>query len=203
MSVTVDQRSPGRTRRWAMLGASTLAQAAAAVTIHGPAFLIPSLRDQLGLSLPQAGLVAAAPTLGVVLALVAWGMVTDRRGERLVLVTGLLLTTGAGGLAVLGARSEDPTMLGLTLLLAGAAAASTASASGRVVVGWFPPQRRGLAMGIRQMAQPVGVGVGAISIAVTAERHGVADALLVPALAALVGALVVIAVCGASLRAAS
>ena len=61
-------------------------------------------------------------------------------------------------------------------------------------MGWFPPQRRGLAMGIRQMAQPVGVGVGAISIAVTAERHGVADALLVPALAALVGALVVIAV---------
>ncbi len=194
VSVMVDQRSPGRTRRWAMLGASTLAQAAAAVTIHGPAFLIPSLRDQLGLSLPQAGLVAAAPTLGVVLSLVAWGMVTDRRGERLVLVTGLLLTAGADGLAVLGARSQDPTMLGLTLLLAGAAAASTASASGRVVVGWFPPQRRGLAMGIRQMAQPVGVGVAAVSIAVTAERHGVASALLVPAVAALVGALVVLAV---------
>lgn len=174
-----------------MLGASTLAQAAAAVTIHGPAFLIPSLRDQLGLSLPQAGLVAAAPTLGVVLALVAWGLVTDRRGERLVLVTGLLTTAGAGGLALLAARSQDPLTLGLVLVLAGAAASSTAAASGRVVVGWFPPHRRGLAMGIRQMAQPVGVGIAAVSIAVTAEQQGIARALLVPALAALVGALVV------------
>ena len=66
-----------------MLGASTLAQGAAAVTIHGPAFLIPVLRDE-GLSLPQAGLVAAAPTIGVMLTLVAWGLLTDRRGERFV-----------------------------------------------------------------------------------------------------------------------
>ena len=41
------------------------------------------------------------------------------------------------------------------------AAASTSSASGRIVVGWFPPERRGLAMGIRQMAQPLGVAVAA------------------------------------------
>lgn len=182
---------PGTTRRWAMLGASTLAQAAAAVTIHGPAFLIPALRDQLGLSLPQAGLVAAAPTLGVMLSLVAWGLVTDRRGERLVLLVGLLSTAVAGGLAILGARSASPVVLALTLLVAGAAAASTAAASGRVVVGWFPPHRRGLAMGIRQMAQPVGVGVAAVSIAVTADRQGVAPALVVPAAAALLGALVV------------
>ncbi|GAB2632136.1 MFS transporter [Nocardioides ginkgobilobae] len=188
------QLEPSATRRWAMLGASTLAQAAAAVTIHGPAFLIPSLRDQLGLSLAEAGLVAAAPTLGVVLALVAWGLVTDRRGERLVLVTGLLTTAAAGGLALLAARSQDPVTLGLVLVLAGAAASSTAAASGRVVVGWFPPHRRGLAMGIRQMAQPVGVGVAAVSIAVTAEQQGIAQALLVPALAALVGAVVVVLV---------
>src|SRR3546814_14598105 len=79
-------------------------------------------------------------------------------------------------------------LLALALFLAGAAAASTASASGRVVVGWFPPERRGLAMGIRQMAQPVGVGVGAISIAVIADRPGISTALWVPTLAAL-GAL--------------
>ena len=185
---------PTATRRWAMLGASTLAQSAAAVTIHGPAFLIPALRDDLGLALPQAGLVAAAPTLGVMLSLVAWGLVTDRRGERLVLVAGLLTTAVAGGGAVLGARSESPLALGLTLVVAGAAAASTAAASGRVVVGWFPPHRRGLAMGIRQMAQPVGVGIAAVSIAVVADQQGVARALLVPAVAALLGAAVVAAV---------
>lgn len=174
-----------------MLGASTLAQGAAAVTIHGPAFLIPALERQRGLSLAQAGLVAAAPTIGVVLALVAWGLVTDRRGERLVLVLGLGLTAAVGMLAV---AVDGTVLLFVALLLAGAAAASTGSASGRVVVGWFPPQRRGLAMGVRQMAQPVGVGVAAVTIAVVADRHGIGTALLVPAAVAAFGAVVAAAV---------
>ncbi len=184
-------RDPSTRRRWAMLGASTTAQGAAAVTIHGPAFLIPVLRDE-GLSLPQAGLVAAAPTIGVMLTLVAWGLLTDRRGERFVLLTGLSLTAVVGLVAT---TAQGPVALFVALLLAGAAAASTGSASGRVVVGWFPPHRRGLAMGVRQMAQPTGVAVAAVSIAVVAESYGVAAALGIPvavaALAALVVALVV------------
>jgi len=178
-------------RRWAMLAASTLAQAAAAVMMHGPAFLIPVLHDREGLSLAQAGLVATAPTLGVMLTLVAWGALTDRIGERRVLLAGLAGTTAAGVLSVL---VDGLVPIAAALFLAGAAAASTNAASGRVVVGWFPPQRRGLAMGIRQMAQPVGVGVAAISIAVVADRSGVQAALLVPTVACAVAALVVAAV---------
>ncbi|WP_316932100.1 MFS transporter [Nocardioides marmotae] len=181
----------GTARRWAMLAASTLAQGAASVMIHGPAFLIPALHDQVGLSLPEAGVVAAAPTVGVMLTLVLWGLVVDRRGERFVLLTGLGATALVGALATL---ADSTVLLTLALLLAGAAAASTGSASGRVVVGWFPPERRGLAMGVRQMAQPVGVGIAAVSIAVVAERHGIAAALWVPAVAAALAALVVAAV---------
>ena len=70
------------------------------------------------------------------LTLVAWGAVTDRHGERFVLLTGLVATTAAGALAALGGGTP---LLALALVLAGAAAASTNSASGRVVVGWFPP----------------------------------------------------------------
>ncbi|QIX28538.1 MFS transporter [Nocardioides sp. JQ2195] len=174
-----------------MLGASTIAQAAGAVMIHGPAFLIPVLHDKRGLSLAEAGLVAAAPTVGVMLALVLWGLVVDRVGERFVLIAGLAVTTVAG----LSATLVDTTaFLALALLLAGAAAASTSSASGRIVVGWFPAERRGLAMGIRQMAQPVGVGVAAISIAVTADQHGIAAALLVPAAACGIALLAVVAI---------
>ena len=87
--LTAPVRTVTTARRWTMLGASTLAQAAAAVMMHGPAFLIPTLHEQEGMSLAQAGLVAAAPTIGVMLTLVAWGWVTDRRGERFVLLTGL------------------------------------------------------------------------------------------------------------------
>ncbi|CAI9412062.1 MFS transporter [Nocardioides sp. T2.26MG-1] len=193
MTLTAQRHDVGAVRRWSMLGASTLAQAAGAVMVHGPAFLIPALHDREGMSLARAGLVAASPTLGVMISLVAWGAVTDRRGERFVLLTGLGATVAAG---VAGAVTGGTALLALALFLAGASAASTNAASGRLVVGWFPPERRGLAMGIRQMAQPVGVGVAAISVAVVADTAGVHAALWVPtaacALAAAVVALVVV-----------
>lgn len=189
MTITSEQAARvSSTRRWTMLGASTGAQASAAVMAHGPAFLIPALVQQEGLSLPRAGVVAAAPTFGVMLTLVAWGLVTDRRGERFVLLTGLSLTTLAGLAAVL---SPSLAWLTLALFLGGSSAASTSAASGRVVVGWFPPRRRGLAMGIRQMAQPVGVGIAAISIAVVADAHGVYAALWVPTIATGLAAMFV------------
>jgi MFS family permease len=183
----------GVRRRWVMLAASTLAQAATAVMVHGPAFLIPTLHSREGLSLAEAGLVAAAPMAGVMCALVPWGMATDRRGERVVLLSGLVGTVLFGSLA---AMSGSVVMLAVALALAGAFAASTNAASGRVVVGWFPAGRRGLAMGIRQMAQPAGVGIAAITMAVTAARHGPYVAVWVPvgacALAVVLVALVVL-----------
>jgi len=178
-------------RRWAMLAVSTGAQAAAAVTIHGPAFLIPVLVSRRGLTLTEAGTVAAMSMVGVLCTLVLWGMVVDRLGERVALLAGLGVTCAAG----IGAALVDSTpALAVALFCAGAGAASTASASGRVVVGWFPPERRGLAMGIRQMAQPVGVGVAAITIAVLADAHGISTALVVPAVAAAVAAVAVFVV---------
>jgi sugar phosphate permease len=182
----------GARRRWAMLAASTLAQASTAVMVHGPAFLIPALNQQVGLTLAEAGLVAAAPMLGVMVALVPWGIVTDRRGERVVLLAGLL---GAAGFGTLAALSGAVLPLAIALGLAGVAAASSNVASGRVVVGWFPAGRRGLAMGIRQMAQPVGVGVAAATMAVVADRSGPYAAVWVPVVAcALAAALVAVVV---------
>jgi sugar phosphate permease len=178
-------------RRWAILGASSFAQGAAAVTIHGPAFLIPVLHERRGLSLAQAGLVAAAPLAGVVITLVLWGFVVDHLGERFAMVAGLSTTAVAG---LISTQVDSTVLLGGALFLAGSAAASTASASGGVVVGWFPPERRGLAMGIRQMAQPVGVGVSAVTIAVIADERGISTALWVPTVAALIGLVAAVVV---------
>lgn len=188
MPVDVDPSTVGTARRWAMLAVSTTAQAAAAVTIHGPAFLIPVLHQRRGLSLAGAAFVASMPMFGVMLTLVAWGWVVDRTGERFALLAGLGATAVAGAAST---RADSTPLLALSLFVAGAAAASTASASGRVVVGWFPPRRRGLAMGIRQTAQPIGVGVAAILIAVIADRHGISAALLVPTIAAGLAAVAV------------
>ncbi len=48
-----DQLDIGSARRWSMLAASTLAQAASAVTAHGPAFLIPALVGSAGSACPR------------------------------------------------------------------------------------------------------------------------------------------------------
>lgn len=175
-------------RRWSMLGAATFAQGASSATVHGPAFLIPVLHDRLGLSLAEAGLVASAPLAGMMIALLGWGMVVDRRGERFALLSGLGLATVACGAA---ATVGGVVATGAALLVAGMGSAATAAATGRTVVGWFPAGRRGLAMGIRQMAQPLGVGLGAATIAVIAEAHGIGTALWVPTVGTALGALLV------------
>jgi sugar phosphate permease len=62
-----------------------------------------------------------------------------------------------------------------------------------VVLGWFAAHERGLAMGLRQTAQPLGVGLAALVLPPAAARWGVATALLVPAaLCAGVGLLVLL-----------
>lgn len=160
-----------------MLGASVAAQAAASVAINGPAFLIPTLQDTRGLSLAEAGTVAAMPLAGVMVTLFLWGLLVDRIGERAVLLAGLGGTVLFGALATLVTATVP---LCAVLFAAGMAAACTGSASGRIVVGWFPPERRGLAMGIRQMAQPLGVALAAATIAVTAEHVSLTAALWIP-----------------------
>ena len=47
---TVTGPDIGAGRRWAMLAASTVAQASTAVMVHGPAFLIPVLHEREGLT---------------------------------------------------------------------------------------------------------------------------------------------------------
>ncbi|AYG03580.1 MFS transporter [Gryllotalpicola protaetiae] len=160
---------------WRMLALGVLAQAAGTLLVSTPAYLIPLLHLQRGVPLAQAGLLASAPTFGMVLTLVAWGALADRYGERWVIAGGLGLTA-AFALAAVAAGGF--VALGLLLLLGGAASASTNAASGRVVVGWFPRSRRGLAMGIRQMSQPLGVAAAAVSVPPLADRFGPGGPLL-------------------------
>jgi MFS family permease len=167
---------PPRTPRpWIMLAAGVFAQASGSLVQSTPAFLIPLLHGERGLTLAQAGLLAAAPSVGVLLTLVLWGAATDRWGERLIPLLGLALTVaGVAGALV----APDYVTLGIAFLVAGMGSASVSAASGRVVVGWFPARRRGLAMGIRQMSQPLGVTLGALLVPPLASG-GIAPALWV------------------------
>jgi sugar phosphate permease len=161
-----------------MLGVSMLGQVAGTIFVNGAPFLIPYLRNERGLSLHDAGLVVAAPFAGVMVTLVVWGFVVDRIGERASMSIGLgLVTVGAVGAAC----STSLGALALWFLLGGLGAGSTNSASGRIVVGWFPAHRRGTAMGIRQTALPLGVGIGALLIPNTVEADGLRTTLLIVA----------------------
>lgn len=168
------EKSAVSPRAWTMLALGVAAQAAGTVFVSTPAFLIPLLHSEHGLSLTHAGTLAAAPTFGMVLTLVAWGALADRFGEKWVISTGLALTTIA---ALAATATDNYTLLGFAFLLGGMAAASTNAASGRVVVGWFPKDRRGLAMGIRQMSQPLGVTIASVTVPGIAAQAGIGSAV--------------------------
>lgn len=160
-------------RPWTMLAFGVAAQAMGTVLVSTPAFLLPHLHAQ-GMPLAAGGLLAAAPTAGLVLTMVLWGALADRYGERSVIAAGLALSAL---FALAASQSGDTLTLGLLLFGGGAASASVNAASGRVVIGWFPRERRGLAMGVRQIAQPLGVSVAALLIPAFAEHGGVGAAM--------------------------
>jgi sugar phosphate permease len=159
----------GARRRWLILVVGLIAMTAGCTFQYGLAYLIPALRHA-GISLELASVLVACPTAGLLLTLIGWGAAADRWGERVVLATGLALA----GLVLLAASSVHGSVaLGFFLALAGASGGSVFAASGRLILGWFARHERGLAMGIRQSAQPLGVALAAVSLPVL-SGNGVA-----------------------------
>jgi sugar phosphate permease len=146
--------------RWVVLALGMGAQAAFAGIFQGLPAIGPALREEFGLSLPAFGALLGALTLGAMLSLVPWGLLIDRKGERWPLAAGIaacgialwLGTTGGAGTLVLG------------LLAVGAFGSVANVASGSAVTGWFGPAERGLALGIRQAAVPMGGAIAAVAM---------------------------------------
>ena len=173
-------------RRWVVLGVGLLGLTAGCAAQYGLAFLIPALRAE-GHSLETATLLVTAPIAGILCTLIAWGAAADRFGERRILTLGLAI---AGG-ALLGAASADePIKRWILLFIVGASSASIHAASGRLILGWFGASERGLAMGIRQMGQPLGVGLAAIVLPPLAVS-GVGNALAALGVACLASAALI------------
>jgi sugar phosphate permease len=171
-------------RRWTILAVGTFAQAATCCFVYGLPMLLPALRAS-GLSLLAASVLVSAPMAGLLLALIAWGAAADRYGERVVIVSGVGV---CGVLLAVAAALPGVVAVGLVMVAAGAAGASVNAASGRMVMGWFPRTERGLAMGTRQTAQPLGVALAALGLPPLARAHGVHAALLYPAALCVVAA---------------
>jgi len=163
-------------RRWSIVVVSLVVTASAFVFINGVAFLIPALENDLGTPLAEAGLLSSMPSFGMVTTLILWGYLLDRVGERIVLTVGSALTAVA---AYAATTVHSMVAFGALLFAGGMAAASCNSAGGRLVSGWFPPEQRGFAMGVRQTAQPLGIALGALVIPELAEGSRPATAALI------------------------
>ena len=175
--------------RWTVLGAGVVAQASFSGIFFGMPAIAPAIRSHYSLSLTQVGVVLAAVSVGLAATLLVWGIVADRIGERTVLAAGL---TGCAGALVGAAYTSSFAQLVLALVAAGALGGGTQTASGRAVMTWFGAEERGLALGIRQTAVPLGGGIAAVVLPAL-TRHVSVDA----AFFALAGGCFAAAVVGA------
>ena len=155
--------------RWVVLVVGTAAQGATAMYFLGLAAVTPALREHFGLSLAGVGTLVGVISIGLVATLIAWGGATDRYGERAVMTIGLV---GAAIALAAAAFVSSPVGAGALLVLAGASGASVNAASGRAVLTWFPAQRRGMAMAVRQTSVPVGAALAAAVLPAVASGPG-------------------------------
>jgi sugar phosphate permease len=177
--------------RWAVLAAGTAAAGAGSALFIGPAVLAPEIRSEFDVSVSQVGVLLGSLWVGTTTTLLAWGLLADRLGERAVLGTGL----GAAGLLAVVAGTVGGFWAFLVLLfLAAAAGASVNAASGRAVMQWFGPDERGLALGIRQTAIPLGIGLSAIVLPAVDAAGGLRWSFAFLGSLAVVAALVAVAV---------
>ena len=147
-----------RRYRWAILAAGVVGQASFSAILLGLPAIAPEIQRGYDLTLTQVGVVLAALNFGLIVTLLAWGIVADRIGERAVLTTGL--AGCAAALVGAGFTSSMGTLV-VALAVAGALGGGTQSASGRAVMSWFGAEERGLALGIRQTAVPLGGAIAA------------------------------------------
>jgi len=172
--------------RWLILAAGTLSATSLSAVQIGISAITPELRTHYGLSLGQIGIVLGATNAGMTLTLLAWGIVSDRIGERLAIVIGL---TGSAISLAIAAKVDGFAALVAALVATGAFGASVNSASGRAVMHWFAPDERGLALGIRQAAIPIGGFAGAVALPALVSADGVHAAFVALAVNAVVWAV--------------
>ena len=165
--------------RWKVLAAGVAANAAFSVAFSGIPMTAVLMRTGYQLDNATLGLVLGLMGLGIAVSELPWGLLTDRWGDRPVLLTGLGSTAIALVAMALWAAPSGQYIPGLGwlaagLLLVGLLGGSVNGASGRAVMTWFDASERGLAMSIRQTAVPLGGGIGALVLPFVALHFGFA-----------------------------
>ncbi|CDY76055.1 Permeases of the major facilitator superfamily [Caballeronia glathei] len=170
----------GESHRWKVLGVGVAANASFSAASAGIPTTAVWLRAGYHLGNAELGLVLGAMGLGVALSELPWGLLTDRWGDRPVLLTGLFTTAAALlAMTLFAAPSAHHPVPGLgwlvlAMCVVGLLGGSVNGSSGRAVMAWFREGERGLAMSIRQTAVPLGGGLGALMLPWLAASYGFA-----------------------------
>ncbi|HZN24957.1 MAG TPA: MFS transporter [Burkholderiales bacterium] len=122
-----------------------LSQVVHFLTFGAIALLLPLIREDLGISFSQAGLLSAAATLSYAMTQIPAGYVCDRYGPKRLFFAGLL---GWSLLGVALSLAYSYWMAVAILFAAGACRALLFAPGLTLVASWFPPDRRATAMGI-------------------------------------------------------
>lgn len=179
MSLSTSSATYPAGHRWKVLAAGVAANAAFSVAFSGIPMTAVLMRTGYQLDNASLGLVLGLMGLGIAVSELPWGLLTDRWGDRPVLLTGLVSTALALLAMALWAAPDAQHIpglgcLGAGLLLVGLLGGSVNGASGRAVMTWFDASERGLAMSIRQTAVPLGGGIGALVLPFVTLHFGFA-----------------------------
>ncbi|GAA2417376.1 MFS transporter [Streptomyces coeruleofuscus] len=149
------------TTRWTVLGGSFLAYMFDALELAILALALPSIREDLGLSLAQGGLLATATLVGIGISSVTLGWIADAYGRK----RALLLSLAIFGVftAALAAAPDLWTFL-LLRFLSGLGLGGVWSAVSTYVVESWPSGSRGRAVCFALSSSPVG-GLTAAALA--------------------------------------
>jgi len=182
--------------RWFILAMGVLAQITFATAFAGIPVAGVLMRESYHFSIIELGFVLGCMGLGVTFSEIFWGILTDKLGDKIVLIIGLVSMGGtflviAGSFVPENGVAPHYLSLGFLLVMAGALGGSINSSSGRTVMSWFQDSERGFAMSIRQTAIPIGGAFGSILVPWIASSYGFRYVFLALAFLCLVTAICV------------
>lgn len=164
--------------RWGILALILTVQTVASVGPVGFPAIAPWIRQDLGLSLTQAGSFLSAYYVGPILMSLPAGWLADRWGILSTMVAGAAVITL--GLLAAGTAGSFPLLIAL-LILAGVGYGLLIPASTKAVMAWFPLAQRATAVGLKQTGLPLGGAIGAVVLPLLALAVGWRSAVMVSA----------------------
>lgn len=162
-------RPDRRAGRYSILALVLAAQTVANVGPLGLPAVASLIRDDLGLTLAQAGSFLSAYYVGPSLMSLPAGTMADRWGIARTLILGQVVI--AAGLLAVSAAGSYPAIVVL-LIVAGFGYGMLNPTSTKAVLAWFPPAQRATVVGLKQVGLPFGGALGAALLPALALAAG-------------------------------